>query len=131
MNIIINGSPNMSIQIGDIVYTTIVDSAGTSGVNTFSGNKPIPIGVVTSLAPSNYSGSEGWNSSTWALVIGVDVTGFASVTLTSSSYLFFSKSKAANVSGVLGYYASVEYRNYSKKKAEIFATGTEYAPSSK
>ena len=35
------------------------------------------------------------------------------------------------MSGILGYYASVEYRNYSRKKAEIFATGTEYAPSSK
>mgnify|MGYP003138028651 CR=1 FL=1 len=63
--------------------------------------------------------------------VTIETTGFASVTLTEQHYLFFSKNRAVNISGVLGYYASVEYRNYSKKKAEIFATGTEYAPSSK
>ena len=46
-------------------------------------------------------------------------------------FYFFSKNKNANVSGLLGYYAEVEYRNNSKKAAEIFAVGTEYAPSSK
>ena len=35
------------------------------------------------------------------------------------------------MSGILGYYALTEYVNHSKNKAEIFATGTEYAPSSK
>jgi hypothetical protein len=35
------------------------------------------------------------------------------------------------MSGILGNYALVEYRNYSKKQAEIFATGAEFAPSSK
>ena len=35
------------------------------------------------------------------------------------------------MSGILGYYALTEYRNYSKNEAEMFATGTEYAPSSK
>jgi len=45
--------------------------------------------------------------------------------------LFFSKDRRVNTSGILGYYALTEYRNYSKNKAEIFATGAEYAPSSK
>ena len=47
------------------------------------------------------------------------------------NYFFFSKNQSVNTSGISGYYASVEYRNYSKKEAEIFATGTNYAPSSK
>ena len=50
---------------------------------------------------------------------------------TDDSYFFFAKDQRANTSGILGYYASIEYKNYTKRSAEIFAVGTNYAPSSK
>ena len=102
------GNLNVSLQVGDILYATLLDS-NQSGVNTTSGNRPVAVGIITAITDDN----------------------FPAITLTDNHYLFFNKDKAVNTSGVLGYYASVEYRNYSKKKAEIFATGTEYAPSSK
>ena len=43
----------------------------------------------------------------------------------------FSKDNKANMANMLGYYASVEYRNNSIDKAELFATGVEVHESSK
>ena len=43
----------------------------------------------------------------------------------------FSKDNKANMANMLGYYASVEYRNNSTDKAELFATGIEVHESSK
>ena len=113
----IQGDINVSLQVGDAIYTTLLTN-DQAGVNTTSGHKPILFGFVVSIDDS---------------VIGIDQSGISPTPpiLTSEHYLFFSKNRAVNTSGVLGYYVSVEYRNYSKKKAEIFATGTEYAPSSK
>lgn len=109
------GNLNVSLQVGDILYATLLDS-NQSGVNTTSGNRPVAVGIITAIA---------------GVIITINDDDFPAITLTDNHYLFFNKDKAVNTSGVLGYYASVEYRNYSKKKAEIFATGTEYAPSSK
>ena len=109
------GNLNVSLQVGDILYATLLDS-NQSGVNTTFGNRPVAVGIITAIA---------------GVIITINDDDFPAITLTDNHYLFFNKDKAVNTSGVLGYYASVEYRNYSKKKAEIFATGTEYAPSSK
>ena len=109
---------NVSVQPGDILYVNeLVDNQ--IGVNfPANTNNPQPVGIITVVDfPNN--------------TITVDTTGFAWVAVGPTSYYFFGKDKIANASGILGYYASVEYRNHSKKKAEIFATGTEYAPSSK
>ena len=43
----------------------------------------------------------------------------------------FSKNKLANYSGITGYYAEAEYRNFTTLPAEIFATAVEYVESSK
>ena len=109
---------NVSVQPGDILYVNeLVDNQ--IGVNfPANTNNPQPVGIITVVDFPNNK-------------ITVDTTGFVWVAMGLTSYYFFGKDKVANASGILGYYASVEYRNYSKKKAEIFATGTEYAPSSK
>jgi hypothetical protein len=52
-------------------------------------------------------------------------------TLTTAHYLFFSKNRVANISGIVGYFAETEYRNYSKLQTEIFATAVDYVESSK
>ena len=117
MDVIFTNTLNVSIQPGDILYASqLVDNQ--IGVNfPTNQNKPTPVGVITVVDFLNKK-------------ITVDTTGYAWVDV-EGAYFFFGKDKVANASGILGYYASVEYRNYSRKKAEIFATGTEYAPSSK
>ena len=50
---------------------------------------------------------------------------------TTGSYIMFSKDNKANMSSILGYYASVEYRNSSQIKSELFNVGTDFFESSK
>ena len=111
---------NVSIQPTDVLYTSITLS-GQSGVNHPSASintAPIAIGVVVSV---NHS----------AGTIVYDDTGYTTLVLTSSHYLFFSKDRVVNTSGIIGYFAETEYRNYTKVPAEIFATAVDYVESSK
>jgi len=45
--------------------------------------------------------------------------------LTASSYLFFGKSNIINTSGIIGYYAEVNFSNNSEQEAELFAVNSE------
>ena len=110
---------NVSVQPTDIVYACLLDE-GQAGVNTsiqsmpLRDTKPFPIGEVTTI---NHATN----------VIVVDDTGYMYPTLHEGHYFFFSKDRRANISGILGYYALIEYRNYSKKQAEMFATGVDFS----
>ena len=101
---------NVSIQVGDIMYTSLIASNGQGGTNpapTGYDTKPSAIGTVTNNPLS-----------------GIPV-------ITNSHYLFFSKDPIVNTSGILGYFAETEYRNASTSRAEIFATAADYVESSK
>ena len=113
-------SLNVSIQPTDIVYTCLIRSeqAGVNHPSATVDTKPIDIGVVTAV---NHAIG----------VVSIDDTGFTYPTLTNDHYFFFSKDRRTSMSGILGYYALVEYRNHSKKQVEMFATGTEISISSK
>jgi len=52
-------------------------------------------------------------------------------TCTQGSFIMFSKDNKVNMSSILGYYASVELRNNSLGKAELFNVGTSFFESSK
>ena len=117
ISIIFPHSLNVSIQPTDILYAT--DDFSQAGVNSRNGkNKPRAIGKVNKVIHELNT-------------IEVDTLTYPAYNLSEDNYLFFSKSRSVNMSGILGYYALTEYRNHSKNKAEIFATGAEYAPSSK
>jgi hypothetical protein len=112
---------NVSIQPTDVMYVCLTDDFGQAGVNTpnpTQDTKPFPMGVVDTV--NHVTG-----------VVKVDDNGYSYPTLTNAHYYFFSKDRRANMSGILGHYAEVEYRNYSQKQAEIFATGTDFSVSSK
>lgn len=111
---------NISVQPGDTLYATVVvNSQGgknhpsAGGVDT----KPIAIGKITNLNRASN-------------IISFDTNGYSSYP-GSFVYLFASKDNRVNTSGIIGYYAEVEFRNYSSKAAEIFVAGVDYAPSSK
>ena len=52
-------------------------------------------------------------------------------TCTQGSFIMFSKDNKVNMSSLLGYYASVEFKNSSREKAELFNVGTSFFESSK
>lgn len=115
---------NVSIQVTDIIYAArlVNDQAGTNHITGID-TKPLAYGQVVDV---NFDTN----------TIQVQTTGyapglFAQIPDIRNYYLFFSKDKRANISGMLGYYAEVEYRNHSKLPAEIFATATEFVESSK
>tara|TARA_R110002110_G_scaffold25211_2_gene93748 strand:+ start:13275 stop:14267 length:993 start_codon:yes stop_codon:yes gene_type:complete len=58
-------------------------------------------------------------------------TGATTTTCSPGSYIMFSKDNKANMSSILGYYASVEYRNSSQIKSELFNVGVDFFESSK
>ena len=114
---------NVSVQVTDILCGVNPDTttkgfkqAGTN--NPFGTSKPQKLGKVTSVDHGSKQ-------------IVIDDSGFTSFSITTSTVLFFSKDRRVNSSGLIGYYSLAEYRNSSKKKAEVFAVSTEYAPSSK
>lgn len=111
---------NVSVQPTDILYVSIPQNnqSGTNHPNTNQNTTPKAIGVVTSV---NHATKE----------ITYDGSGYPAVNITSAHYIFFSKDKRTNMSGIIGYFAETEYRNYTKLQAEIFATAVDYVESSK
>ncbi len=119
---------NVSVQPTDILYAALTHS-GQSGINNPflnppSNTAPVAIGIISSV---NHSVN---NPNTDDSIV-YDPTGFDPFTLTNAHYLFFSKDRRANMSGIVGYFAETEYRNYSKLQTEIFATAVDYVDSSK
>ena len=51
--------------------------------------------------------------------------------INDNTYFLFSKNIKVNESGLKGYYANVTFQNHSKKRAELFAVGSEIVISSK
>tara|TARA_R100001463_G_C3501116_1_gene219051 strand:+ start:700 stop:1035 length:336 start_codon:yes stop_codon:yes gene_type:complete len=98
---------NASLQIGDLAYTSNITAANVLE------QPPVYIGKIVDI-----------NSS------GVSVYGPAGVA-EAGQFLSFSKDNTVNESSLKGYYASVTFKNDSNKYAELFAVGSEVAPSSK
>tara|TARA_B110000495_G_C22469935_1_gene291527 strand:+ start:147 stop:536 length:390 start_codon:yes stop_codon:yes gene_type:complete len=119
---------NVSVQIGDTLYASVVVN-GQSGKNHpnagTTDTKPVAIGKITGINRSinklvyTTSYPPGSNPASYPSAPG------------SFVYLFASKDNRVNTSGIIGYFAEVEFRNYSSKSAEIFVAGIDYVPSSK
>jgi hypothetical protein len=64
--------------------------------------------------------------------IVIDSTGYTAGTQHQlSDYYFFAKDNSVNLTSITGYYAEVEFKNNSTKKAELFATACDVVESSK
>ena len=97
----------VSVQIGDILYYT----------NDPMGTTVVKIGDVVSI---NYGAN--------AILCNIAPQ---TVRPTSDSFILFTKDNKVNTSGIVGYFAEVELRNDSVKKAELFSVGSEVFESSK
>tara|TARA_Y100001963_G_C6611412_1_gene367223 strand:+ start:158 stop:583 length:426 start_codon:yes stop_codon:yes gene_type:complete len=129
---------NVSLQpgVGDIIYyiRNVNNQGGTNHPNPGGNNtKPIAIGEVMSYF---YPPNDLWaNRPSNKNYITIQTDGYPQFNMQDiigeDYFLFFSKDRRANTSGVIGYYAETEFRNYTKKQAEIFATAVDYVVSSK
>ena len=116
---------NVSVQPGDMIMycTTTPKQIGgkkfhQSGKNFMSIDmtRPIKFGYAIEVN----------HSAKWVLVNNITPGVFPS----EDDYIFFSKDRRANISGVVGYFAEAKYTNDSKNKTEMFATAIDYAESS-
>ena len=110
-----------SLQIGDTAYYSNVTS--TAGINTSSSFTKIGLIKGINNTTSLDNGTE-----TTTLTCEIDE---ATVVPTTSDFIFFSKDNKVNFTSLLGYYASVKFKNNSTSKAEMFSIGCEIAESSK
>ena len=105
------GKVNKGVQIGDSAWIADIDT------NTFiTTSTPLFVGVIIDILISS---------------IVVEVDGSFTGTITTSSFLMFSKAIEVEKSSVQGYYADITLENKSNKAAELFAISSEVTPSSK
>ena len=96
---------NVSVQVGDTVYYT----------NDENGEIIVEIGIVTSIT-------------TYSITANILST---TPRPGNNSFILFSKTNKANISGLRGYYAEAQFRNDSIKKIELYSIGSEIFESSK
>jgi hypothetical protein len=117
--ITLNYDLNVSIQPGDMLYSSRLVSGQGGSNNSLAGatnTKPMIMGEITDVDHAANS---------------FEYTPVAGAPSPNNRYLFFAKDKRVNYSGIKGYYAETEYRNHSTFPAEIFATAVDYTTSSK
>ena len=103
----INVKRNTSLQVGDVIYYL-----GTDGVT----NKRI--GPLVSKTDTT-------------IVCEIDPSPTGDISqLANNSYIFFAKDNIINTSGLLGYYAEINFSNDSTDHAELFAVNSEIFKSS-
>jgi hypothetical protein len=110
-----------SLQIGDTAYySNVTNIAGFNTSSSFT-----KIGVIKGInnATALDDGTE-----TTTLTCEIDTTTPVPGT---NDFIFFSKDNKVNLTSLLGYFASIKFKNNSTSKAEIFAVSCEIAESSK
>jgi hypothetical protein len=122
---------NTSLQIGDEVYHTIVSTLG--GFSQDGNNVTTHIGVINDIIEnSTASGLPQFQLQVVSQHVDpANNTLLAGILPTSNSFLSFSKDKTVNDNDLLGYYASINFQNDSRVKAELFSVGTSVVESSK
>jgi hypothetical protein len=106
---------NESVQTGDIVFA-ISNFTQAGGFQHNNLNNAREIGHVVA-----FNNRDGIQSSP----IEIHVEQTTSATVNPGDFIMFSKNKAANTSGVSGYYASVKMINDSNKEIELFSVGSD------
>ena len=103
----------VSCQVGDTAYYVPVTTSGGFNINSSS---VVEIGIIS-----------GVNASTKTIT----VTNNLVASVPNGSFILFSKDNKANLSSILGYYASVKFVNNSTSEAELFSVGMDIFESSK
>ncbi len=114
---------NTSAQKGDIAYCLSDDPISIGGFEN-DGSQDIqyigPINSIGSDVDGNYVEVDCPNTPS-----GLDPAN------TTNPFIMFKKNRAANVGGLKGYYAEVEFINNSTEEAKLFTVSSEVNQSSK
>ena len=108
---------NSSAQVGDIVFKSTTTTSGN--FTSSSQSDVVFLGACLTISADRLT-----------MTVDYDAT-ITSPPQARTDYVFFSKDKYSNPSGLLGYYAKVCFRNNSKTEAELFAISTDIFESSK
>ena len=147
-----NGTPNESIEIGDLVYYIDNPNTNFEGSGFISGDSldlgpnlgtsiynyiGVVAGIYTNEQPNQLAVSATPTENTFTLYVQEPNGGIVNgppgplVAGDVADYIFFSKNNAVNLSSIVGYYSSITFVNNSKKKAELFSVACEVTKSSK
>ena len=85
-----------------------------------TGNNVVEIGPVTQIIP--------WNGTQAVIIADMPPS---TIPPLQNDFIFFSKDNKVNLSSILGYFASIEFRNDSKTEGELFSVGCDIFESSK
>ena len=110
-------TPNPAVHTPPV--TTPQVWAGTTTPHQTGGNI-IEIGPVVEITP--------WDGTTASIVADMNPN---TIPPSIDDFIFFSKDNKANLSSLLGYFASVEFKNTSTTEGELFSVGCEVFESSK
>ena len=111
---------NTSCQVGDTAYYV---ETGTSGGFNINSDPIVEIGQIRQITP--------WNGSASTIICHNDDTIPGNIDNSPAKFILFSKNNKANMSSILGYYASIKLVNSSLSEAELFSIGMEAVESSK
>jgi len=149
-----------SLQVGDIIFYTNTSAASNFSVeelsasaNPLPGASGSPISIFTVGGSTTvFNGTNGQSlqrlgilqviNNTTSLDDGTETTTLSiSAQNTSAqapthlppntSFIFFVKDNRVNTVSLLGYFAKIQFKNDSKKKAELFTVSAEISESSK
>jgi hypothetical protein len=132
-----NNPIQVSVQKGDIAYFCNTSNVGPNhqwaGTTTPHKTAPqgaiIKIGTIVDIVPPVWDGNQQCLHVQMASTLFNMY--FSSLSTNPPSFIMFSKDNKVNLNSVTGYYASVEFRNNSTDKAELFNVGTDFFESSK
>tara|TARA_R100001440_G_scaffold18787_2_gene31790 strand:- start:487 stop:861 length:375 start_codon:yes stop_codon:yes gene_type:complete len=112
---------NSSLQVGDTIWYVLTSDIGGYETALTSNNSFEKLGVVAEISPQ-YTKP----------IITVDLLpNFISNSVSTNTFIMFSKNKTVNSDGLKGYYAELEFSNNSNKRIELFSIGSEINESSK
>lgn len=106
---------NASMKVGDTAYYTNPTESGGFSVS----NENVLIGSIELINNTN---------TTTTIKVNCEPT---LVPPTVSSFIFFSKNNAINMSSVRGYFGLVEFKNNSTSPIELFSVACDVSESSK
>jgi|TARA_R100001510_G_scaffold55836_1_gene60355 hypothetical protein len=112
-----------SLQIGDIAY--YCDPQTSAGFDVQQDNL-VKIGRILSINNSTVLAN-----GTETTTLTCEISSSTPPPVTDRSFIFFTKDNKVNLSSLLGYYASVRFKNNSPNAAELYTVASEISESSK
>ena len=111
---------NVSCQVGDTAYYV---ETGTSGGFNTNVDPIVEIGQIRQITR--------WNGSQSSIICHNEDTIPGNIDNSPAKFILFSKDNKANLTSILGYYASIKFVNDSLTEAELFSINVEAVESSK